>query len=154
MPLILIPYKIRPHNARFKNIRSSTGVGWASYWSTVWLDWVSIACFAALMSGIYFTPMYSFDQRLVSMQPLVSSKPNDPVLELRFPIELGFPWSKEPLSTTDCALVVIFVPILIIAFFQVRIKSIWDLHAGVVGVLKAVVATYVSECAITSWVGI
>jgi len=50
---------------------------------------------------------------------------------------------SEPLPTWGCALVVVFVPILVIAIFQLKIQSFWDFHAGVVGVLKAVVSAYV-----------
>jgi len=39
--------------------------------------------------------------------------------------------------------IVVFVPILVIAIFQLKIQSFWDFHAGVVGVLKAVVSAYV-----------
>lgn len=44
-----------------------------------------------------------------------------------------------------CALANFAVPIVVVAIFQVKFKSLWDFHAGMTGTLKALVATYVSD---------
>jgi hypothetical protein len=49
----------------------------------------------------------------------------------------------EPLPTRGCAVVVVLVPLLVIGMFQIKTWSLCDFHAGVVGLLKAVVSTYV-----------
>jgi hypothetical protein len=63
--------------------------------------------------------------------------------EVRLPSDMTYPMVKEPLPTWGCALVVVFVPLLVVAVFQLKTWSLWDFHAGVVGIFKAVVSTYV-----------
>jgi hypothetical protein len=65
------------------------------------------------------------------------------MLAFHLPREITYPWVTEPLPTFGCALVVVFVPLLVIAIFQLQTRSLWDFHAGILGVLKAVVSAYV-----------
>jgi hypothetical protein len=47
--------------------------------------------------------------------------------------------------------VVVVVPLLVIGLFQIKTWSLWDLHAGVMGVLKALVSTYISICSLSQY---
>jgi hypothetical protein len=127
-----------------RTLPKSNSAGWITYLRIVWKDWLCVGLVALLSAGLYFTPIYYFKHRLVSINTPVSS--NDTVdthHDLRFPVDLGYPWSREPISTLACALVAVFVPASVMALFQLRFRSLWDMHAGTVGVLKAIVSTYV-----------
>ena len=125
-----------------RTLPKSKLAGWITYLSIVWRDWLCVGLVALLSAGLYFTPIYYFKHRLVSINTPVST--NDTVdthHELRFPVDLGYPWSKEPISTLACALVAVFVPASVMALFQLRFRSLWDMHTGTLGVLKAIVST-------------
>lgn len=119
--------------------RKTTVAGLTTYFRLVWLDYLSIAVSALLMTGIYFTPMYYLENRYLQVWP---SRDNMASSEtFRGPIEFSYPAVPEPVPSVNCALLAIFVPILVIATFQVRIRSVWDFHAGASGSLKGVVST-------------
>jgi len=121
-------------------------ISFVTYCRIAWIDYLCIAVIAGLTLGVYFTPMYLFNHRVIPILPSITpSTMTEPPWMLAFylPREITYPWMSEPLPTWGCALVVVFVPILVIAIFQLKIQSFWDFHAGVVGVLKAVVSAYV-----------
>jgi diacylglycerol diphosphate phosphatase/phosphatidate phosphatase len=127
--------------------------GLITYCRIAWLDYLCIAVIAGLTLGVYFTPVYYFEHRVVPMwPPVMTSNTSQGFPEVRLPSELSYPWVTEPLPTWGCALVVVFVPLLIITIFQFKTWSLWDFHAGVVGVLKAVVSAYANAffCASSS----
>lgn len=131
--------------------RHARRTGLVTYCRVAWLDYLCIAIIAALTLGVYFAPMYYFDHRLVPMWPPVMrfnmnktlSNMIETLSEVRLPSDMTYPMVKEPLPTWGCALVVVFVPLLVVAVFQLKTWSLWDFHAGVVGIFKAVVSTYV-----------
>ncbi|PBP18364.1 phosphatidic acid phosphatase beta [Diplocarpon rosae] len=113
-----------------------------SYLRIVWFDYVSIAAVAASALWVYSLPMYYLDHRLIPIQFSTSEDAiQDSVPEIRGPIELSYPYVKEPLPTWACAVVVVFVPMLFITMFQLKMRSIWDFHAGFTGTLKTSAAS-------------
>ncbi|CAG8982847.1 hypothetical protein HYALB_00006657 [Hymenoscyphus albidus] len=108
----------------------------------VWLDYLGIFSFVLFTLGIWKMPIYYFDDRIVPMSPWVSEPSLDYGLaSLRPPIELDYPWRPEPIPSWACGVIVVLVPLIIVALFQLKSPGLYDLHAGVSGVLKAVVAT-------------
>jgi len=112
---------------------------------TILIDYASIISFALFTLGIFMAPTYHVEHRLVPLWILASGgsggtggSPHS----LQPPIDLEYPWKKEPLPSRSCGVVVIVVPLLVVAASQFRTRNLWDLHSGVVGVLKAVVSTY------------
>jgi len=117
--------------------------GVITYLRVAWVDYLVIVLVAGLGLGIYFTPVYNVNHRVIPIWPSVmNSNITDALQDLRVPTEYSYPWLKEPLPSWACALVVILVPFLVICIFQLKIRSLWDLHAGLLGVLKAIVAAY------------
>jgi diacylglycerol diphosphate phosphatase/phosphatidate phosphatase len=116
--------------------------GWVTYFRVTWLEYLGLIVVAGLTLGVYCTPMFSKDHRVVSLVPSINlSNKDQPFQEFQVPMDISHPWVKEPIPTFGCALVVVFVPLLVIGIFQIKTRSLWDLHAGVMGVLKALVST-------------
>jgi diacylglycerol diphosphate phosphatase/phosphatidate phosphatase len=82
--------------------------------------------------------MYYFEYRYLHIWPVKDNLAD--TFAFRGPPEYSYPAVPEPVSSVSCALLVIFVPIIVIAVFQIRIRSFWDFHAGVFGSLKGIVA--------------
>jgi hypothetical protein len=144
MSYLFLPQNGRDKDPEPRSPPKSNSIGWITYLCIVWRDWLCLGLVALLSAGIYFTPIYYFKHRLVSINtPVSSNNTVDTHEDLRFPVDLGYPWSREPLSTLACALVAVFVPASVMLIFQLRLRSLWDMHAGSVGVLKAIVSTYV-----------
>jgi hypothetical protein len=107
------------------------------------IDYLSILSLALLTLGIWIAPMYYVEDRIVPLWRLNSGGSlHSSGYELRPPVELEYPWRREPLPSWSCGFLVVCVPLLVVAAFQIKSRHIWDFHAGVAGVLKAVVATY------------
>ena len=65
----------------------------------------------------------------------------DPVsLNWRGPLDISYPIEKSVLNTFNCGLVVVLVPIAIVLFMQMYVKSFWDANAAILGLLKALTA--------------
>jgi diacylglycerol diphosphate phosphatase/phosphatidate phosphatase len=144
MSYLLLPQNGLPKHPETRTPPKSNSTGWITYLRIVWRDWLCLGLVALLSAGLYFTPIYCFRHRLVSINtPVSSNNIVDTHHDLRFSVDLGYPWSREPISTLACALVAVFVPASVMALFQLRLRSLWDMHAGTVGVLKAIVSTYV-----------
>ena len=125
---------------------------WITYFRVTWLDYLCLVVVASLTLGAYCTPMFSKDHRVVSLVPSINlSNKDQPFQEFQVPMDISHPWVKEPISTFGCALVVVFVPFLVIGIFQIKTRSLWDLHAGVMGVFKALVSTYISICSLSQY---
>ncbi len=126
--------------------------GWAAYLRVTWLEYLGLIVVAGLTLIVYCTPMVSKDHRVVSFVPSINlSNKHQPFQEFQVPMEISYPWVKEPIPTFGCALVVVFVPLLVIGIFQIKTRSLWDLHAGVIGVLKALVSTYISISSVSQY---
>lgn len=76
------------------------------------------------------------------MSPWASESSLDHALaSLRPPMELDYPWRPEPIPSWACGVIVVLVPLLVVTLFQFKSPGLHELHAGISGVLKAVVAT-------------
>ncbi|KAH9213380.1 phosphatidic acid phosphatase type 2/haloperoxidase [Leptodontidium sp. 2 PMI_412] len=69
------------------------------------------------------------------------------------PPELSYPWIKEPIPTWACGVVVVLVPMLVITLFQLKLRSLWDFHAGLTGTLKATVSSTVIATILKHFIG-
>lgn len=135
MPIILAS------NSQRRSSESPREEGSLSYWRIVWLDYVSIAVVAASMLWVYYLPMYFLDHRLVPVsQSIAGCNVAKSTPHVRGPLELSFPLIKEPLPSWACGVVVVVLPILVIAMFQLKLRSLWDFHAGLTGTLKATIS--------------
>jgi diacylglycerol diphosphate phosphatase/phosphatidate phosphatase len=104
----------------------------------IWADYTSILTLALLTIGIWVAPMYYVESRVV---PLWPSGSGGSLHDLRPPVLLEYPCRPEPLPSWSCGFVVVCVPLLVVAAFQIQTRRLWELYAGVVGILKAVVTT-------------
>jgi len=119
---------------------------WATYIRVAWFDYVCLSVVAAFTLGLYCTPMYYKDRHVVPMIPSIALFSTSRHVEsYQLPMDISYPWVREPLPTYGCALVVVLVPLLVIGTFQIKSQNLWGFHAGVVGLLKAVVSTYVMK---------
>ncbi|KAL2071524.1 hypothetical protein VTL71DRAFT_12759 [Oculimacula yallundae] len=113
-----------------------------SYWSLVWRDYVSIAVVAAGSLWVYLLPMYLLERRIVQVSQLSPQAGAENQLpSYAGPPELSYPWIKEPIPTWACGVVVVLVPMLVVTLFQLKLRSLWDFHAGLTGTLRANVAS-------------
>ncbi len=59
------------------------------------------------------------------------------------PIEFSYPHMPMVLSTINCALVIMIIPLAILFFMQLFVRSFWDWNAATLGLLKAMALMYV-----------
>jgi hypothetical protein len=131
------------HDIAAQTCREPASVSSSQRFQAICIDYLSILPFALLTLGIWVAPMYYVEDRIVPLWRQHSGGSLHGLgYELRPPIELEYPWRREPLPSWSCGFVVVCVPLLIIAAFQIRSRHLWDFHARVAGVLQAVVATY------------
>ncbi|CZT41417.1 uncharacterized protein RSE6_01153 [Rhynchosporium secalis] len=136
MPIVLVS------NGDCRVRDGSRGGDCPSYWSLVWRDYVSIAVVAAGSLWVYLLPMYLLDHRVVHVSRLTpQSGIEDQLSRYGGPPELSYPWIKEPIPTWACGFVVVVVPMLIVTLFQLKLRSLWDFHAGLTGNLRANVSS-------------
>lgn len=115
-------------------------VGLATYWRIVSKDFASLLLLAGFILLAYHLPIYYLEHRLIP-GPLIGT--NMTATDDGFsPPEFSYPLVREPISTLWCGLVVVFVPLFIIAAFQIKLRSLWDFHAGLTGLLRTVGSTY------------
>ncbi|KAG4429791.1 hypothetical protein IFR05_014727 [Cadophora sp. M221] len=125
-----------------------------SYWRIVWRDYVSIAVVAACSLWVYYLPIYLLDHRIVHLSNLnMQSNVDDQKPYYGAPSELSYPWIKEPIPTWACGVVVVLVPMLVITLFQLKLRSLWDFHAGLTGTLKATVSSTVIATILKHFIG-
>ena len=115
--------------------------GFVAYLRATWPEYTSVVMIAILTGSVYFIPIYHYPQRVVPMLPSPWFNTSSSLNALRAPTELTYPWEKEPLTSAECGMVVVLIPFLVIALFQFRLRSYWDLHAGFLGILKGVIST-------------
>ncbi|KAH7350965.1 phosphatidic acid phosphatase type 2/haloperoxidase [Rhexocercosporidium sp. MPI-PUGE-AT-0058] len=124
------------------------------YWRIVWRDYFSIAVFAACSLWVYSLPIYLLDHRIVQVSNLsTESNMGDQLPSFGGPPELSYPWIKEPIPTWACGVVVVVVPMLVITLFQLKLRSIWDFHAGLTGTLKATVSSTLIATILKHFIG-
>ncbi|KAK0108432.1 hypothetical protein ONS95_003236 [Cadophora gregata] len=116
--------------------------GTVSYLGLVWRDYASIAVVAASSLWVYLLPMYLLDHRVIPVSRMnPQSNMEDYRTAYKGPLELSYPWIREPIPTWACGVVVVLVPLLVITLFQLKLRSLWDFHAGFMGTLKATVSS-------------
>ncbi|TVY17104.1 Lipid phosphate phosphatase 1 [Lachnellula arida] len=113
-------------------------LNFSHYLQIIWADYTSISILALLTVGIWIAPMYYVECRVV---PLWPSGFGSSINDLRPPILLDYPRVPEPLPSWSCGFVIICVPLLVVSAFQIQTRRLWDLHTGVIGLLKAVLTT-------------
>jgi hypothetical protein len=102
----------------------------------VWADILGILVVALLALVVHLIPIYHRGRTvLYHLSRNGTSEPLD--------IELLYPKENPPIPSWTCGVVNFIIPIVVIAIFQFKIKSVWDFHTGMTGTLKALVATYV-----------
>jgi diacylglycerol diphosphate phosphatase/phosphatidate phosphatase len=116
--------------------------GGVAYLRLVWLDYISLLVVAGLTTGLYWSPMYYPGHQIISiressLRPLLSVAVHNP----QGPDGLVYPAVEEPLPSWLCGVAVTVVPLMIIAAFQLKFRSLWDCHAGQLGLLKTAVVT-------------
>lgn len=117
----------------------------ATYFQVVWLEYLYLSVVAAFTLALYCTPMYYKEYRVVLMLPSITpSSTSELFRQYQLPMGISYPRVQEPIPTYGCAVVVVLVPSLVMSIFQIKHWSVWDFHAGVIGVLRAVVSTYVT----------
>jgi hypothetical protein len=133
MPIVVASHTPRRHS----EVVSREDIG-LSYLRIVWLEYLSIAVVAASALWVYSLPVYYLEQRLIPIQrsSALGNASEGSVLLFHGPVELSYPLVKEPLPTWACGLVVVFVPLLVVTMFQLKLRSLWDFHAGFTGTLK------------------
>ena len=120
--------------------------GSVPYWRVVWRDYASIAVVAASSLWVYLLPMYLLDHRVVPVSKFnLRRNLDDQGVVFGGPSDLSYPWIREPIPTWACGVVVVLVPLLVITLFQLKLRSLWDFHAGLTGTLKATVSSYVQN---------
>ncbi|RDW62705.1 hypothetical protein BP5796_11007 [Coleophoma crateriformis] len=126
-----------------------------SYWKAVWLDFACIGFVAACILPVLYMPIFFSEQRLIPMQPPVLPFRLSPLAlsDFGLPPELSLPRKPELLPTWACAFIVILGPIAVISVFQIKLRSMWDFHAGTIGILKAVVATTFVQVLLKQFMG-
>ncbi|PVH80782.1 PAP2-domain-containing protein [Cadophora sp. DSE1049] len=108
----------------------------------VWRDYASIAVIAACSLWVYLLPIYLLDRRVVLVSRLnLQSNMEGQSPAYGGPSDLSYPWIREPIPTWACGVVVVLVPLLVITLFQLKLRSLWDFHAGLTGTLKATVSS-------------
>ena len=109
-----------------------------------WEDLLWIAIIALLTATINrFMPTYRLDQRTILLRRTIGGSflPSDAYLYT----QQSHPrWMHTDLN----AVIITIVPILVFGALQIKLKSVWDFHAAVTGVMKAIFAAY--GCPLTS----
>ncbi len=122
----------------------STRKGIVTYVNAVAINQASLFVVIGLTVGILFAPMYQFAERKFHVWPTsMNSTMLISTWDVRPPSDYGYPLQKEPLDSWACALIVVLVPWIVIGLFQIKLRSLWDFHAGCVGIAKAVISTFV-----------
>lgn len=108
-----------------------------------WIDTLVLFVFGIVILCLYWAPNNLRNPPVIPIWPALPRDGNTTgkLVDLRAPTEFQYPWQKSPLSDMVCAVIITTVPIVVIALFQLRIRSCWDFYAGQLGVLKAVTTT-------------
>jgi hypothetical protein len=103
----------------------------------LWIDALWIAAVALAMGGLYLVPPHRRGSRLFPLW-------HGPDGRIVGPSDISYPYVEEILTSLYAAIACLLVPIALVLVVQLRVKSIWDFCAGVLGLLKALVAAFVS----------
>jgi diacylglycerol diphosphate phosphatase/phosphatidate phosphatase len=106
------------------------------------LDIVTMAIMGAIGLGVYFAepaPSRSFPIRFSNG-------------EIVYP-EFAYPFRKEIIPIWAAAMLAAFVPIVVILFMQIRVRSFWDVNNGVIGLLYSLITAAVFQVFIKWLIG-
>ncbi|KAI9835576.1 MAG: hypothetical protein M1819_002027 [Sarea resinae] len=107
------------------------------YFQIVWLDLLSMILIASSMWGFYNLPMNRRQSRFFEVHRGYSGS-------IQGDHYISHPLMPQMVTSLIAATVCLGVPIVVIALFQCRLRSVWDTHAAVTGLLKAlIIATFV-----------
>jgi hypothetical protein len=113
----------------------------------LWLDFLCIALVSLAMGGLYLVPPHRRGSRLFPLWLSSTSSCGGggaPDGRIVGPRDISYPYGKEILTSVDAAVACLLVPIAVLLGVQVWLRSVWDASAGVLGLLKALVAASVS----------
>jgi len=106
------------------------------------LDIVTMAIMGAIGLGVYFAdpaPSRSFPIRFADG-------------EIVYP-EFAYPFRNEIIPIWAAAMLAVFVPVIVILFMQIRVRSFWDVNNGVIGLLYSLIAAAVFQVFIKWLIG-
>ncbi|KAI0007361.1 acid phosphatase/Vanadium-dependent haloperoxidase [Xylariaceae sp. FL0662B] len=112
----------------------ATRPGFGHWLKHTWLDIVTMICMGALGLGIYEAhpaPTRSF--------PVTFSDG-----EVVYP-EFAYPLRKEIIPIWLAAFLAAVIPIVVILFMQIRIRSFWDVNNGILGLLYSLITAAVFQ---------
>ena len=102
-----------------------------------WIDVLWIAAVSLAMAGLYLVPPHRRSSRLFPLW-------RGPDGRIVGPRDISYPHVEEILTSLYAAIACLLVPIAVVVVVQIWLKSIWDFSAGVLGLLKTLVAAFVS----------
>jgi len=99
-----------------------------------WVDLITMVCMGALGLGIYMAkpaPTRSFAVTFADGEIV------DP--------QFAFPLRKEIIPIWLAAFLAAMIPIVVILFMQIRVRSFWDVNNGIIGLLYALITAAVFQ---------
>ncbi|ORY72142.1 phosphatidic acid phosphatase type 2/haloperoxidase [Pseudomassariella vexata] len=112
----------------------STKPSFGQWLKLTWLDILTMAIFGAIGLGVYMAhpaPNRSFAVTFSDR-------------EVVYP-EFAYPLRKEIVPIWAAALLAALVPIVVILFMQIRIRSFWDVNNGIIGLLYSLIGAAVFQ---------
>ncbi|KAI9678163.1 MAG: hypothetical protein M1817_006108 [Caeruleum heppii] len=117
-----------------------------AYLRLTWPDLVSLLLISLLMGGLYLVPLNRRQFRVLPLYRQVGGT-------YWGPEEISYPYVEEIISSPVAAGVVVGIPVFCVGLFQIKLRSWWDFHAGVTGVLKALIAATFVQVILKNYVG-
>ena len=102
----------------------------------VWLDLLCLTLVSLVMGALYLVPINRRNYRVFPVW-------RDSDGSLRGPAYISYPYVPQIITSPVAAAVCLTVPIAIVALFQVRLRSVWDMHAATFGLLRALILVLV-----------
>jgi len=141
--------KARYHIRKFDRVGRRSCRPWLScemegfsYLRLVWLDYLSIFAVGGLTFGLYWAPTHYSESQIIALKAsIVNVSLLDPVQNPSITNKLSALHVNPHLPSWLCGLAVTVIPLMIVAAFQLKFRSLWDFHAGLVGILKTTLIT-------------
>lgn len=107
--------------------------GCCGYLRMVWIDILAMVIAALAMGGLYLIPLNRREDRIFPVW-------RAPDGALYGPQYISYPYVPQIIGSTVAAVICLTVPIFVVTVFEYRVRSLWDYHAAVFGILKALIA--------------